>query len=133
MTCPRLSLPWACASLAIVVVVVFPVVGYWAYARHGTDGIEAAAVAASVCWLSATMALVVTGWPRDPSQAVVGTLVAIPLRLVLPLAVGALLDLRGGSMAAAGVFGLVVVFYLVTLAAETTLILCLKERATRTS
>jgi hypothetical protein len=128
-----LSLPLACVVLALIVTATFGVIGYIELVRHGPNGLEAAAVAASVCWLSATLALIVGAAFRDSPRAVVGTLVAIPLRMTLPLALGSVLDLRGGPLADAGVFGLIVDFYLVTMFAETTLILCLKERATHLS
>ncbi len=134
MRLPRLNLPLACLTLALIVAAVLAIVSHFESVRHGAVGVAAAALAAGVCWLSCTVALIVAAaTPRKSTDAVVGTLVAMSLRMGLPLIVGMVFDLSGGPLAAVGVFRLIVVFYLVTLAAETTLSLCLKERATRAS
>jgi hypothetical protein len=116
-----LGLAAACALLALSVLIVFPIVGYFAYAEFGTAGLEAAGVAASVCWIAATAALMLTGMIGKSPSAVSGILVAGALRFALPLLVGSGLQFVGGTLAESGVFGWIVVFYLLTLTVETTL------------
>jgi hypothetical protein len=105
--------------LTLSVAATLATAGYFASARHGVSGLTALGVAAGVCWVAATAALLVTVWLR--AHVVSGMLLAMPLRMGLPLLVGVALDSRGGPLADAGVFGWIVVFYLVVLAVETPL------------
>jgi hypothetical protein len=115
------SVAAACVLLTGVVIVAFPVFGWFGYTRSGIDGLLAAAVAAVVCWLGAFIALVITGVLRGTPQAVSGILAATLFRMGVPLAAGLLLSSFGGPLAKAGVFGMVVGYYLLTLVVETLL------------
>lgn len=84
-------------------------------------GIAATAVAAGVCWFGATGALLSTAFLRGSQFALHGLFGGMILRLGLPLALGMFLSSRGGGLAKAGVFGLIVMFYLLTLVVETLL------------
>ena len=129
MKVSALGLASACLLLAFSIVLAFPVVGYLAFVKFGLVGVVAAAVAAGVCWTAATLALVVTGILKQSASAVGGVLLASGLRFVLPLAAGAVLQTAGGALGRAGVFGWIVVFYLITLTVETTLgVLVLRNR-----
>jgi hypothetical protein len=89
------------------------------YPSHGAMGVWAAIVAAAVCWTSAGLALVVTAQPAKGPQAVVNMMLAMLVRMAGPLAIGAAMMLVGGPLAEAGLFGLMVVHYLVALLVET--------------
>ena len=90
----------------------------------------AAAVAAVVCWLGAVLALMMTSVvPTQPNGALSQLLLSIIFRTALPFGAGVLISASGGALADAGAFGLIVAFYLVTLATETTLSVGLINRA----
>ena len=116
-----LGLVSACVALALSVVVAFPVVGYVAYVKFGVAGIRSAGVAATVCWLAATVALVVTGFVKQSPNGVAGILVASALRFGLPLVAGVVVQNAGGPLADSSFLRWIVVFYLITLTVETTL------------
>lgn len=93
----------------------------WGNSKYGQPGIVAAVVAASVCWLCATAALVVAGRVAGTPNALNGQLASIGLRTVIPLIVAIALDGQVPYLAAAGFFGMMVPAYLVSLVAETLL------------
>ena len=117
----RLSVAAACALLALSAAVAFPVFGYAAYVKFGAAGICAAAIAVSVCWISATLALVLTGWTRNSPLELTGILVANGIRFGVPLLAGVTLQYGHLSLAEVGILGWFVVAYLWTLFVETTL------------
>ena len=82
---------------------------------------QAVAVAAVVCGLSGLAGLVVTLVWRGTAHGVAAALGGSFLGMVLPLATGIVLQRRGGELQGAGVFGWIVLFYLVALAAKTLL------------
>jgi len=104
-----------------VVLLALPVVAWIAHVRFGVDGVLAALVAAGVCWSAATLALVSAGLLRGPNAALYSMLFGMFFRLGLPLFAGVLLTRQGGPLSRAGLFGWLVVFYLLTLVAETVL------------
>jgi hypothetical protein len=116
-----LALGRACALLGLHVVVSFCVVGSFAYSKAGMAGLATAAVAAGVCWLAATLALILTTFAKNSAQRVSGMLIANAVRFGVPLVTGATLRTVSEVLAARGVFGWIVVFYLLTLLAETPL------------
>ncbi len=107
--------------LALSAAVAFPVVGYSAYVRFGTAGIVASAIALGVCWISATLALVLTGWTRNSPIELTGILVANGVRIGVPLLAGVTLHCGHANLAEARVFGWFVVAYLWMLLVGTTL------------
>jgi hypothetical protein len=113
----------ACAGLTLVVVAAFPVFAWYGYISAGTTGIAAAAVAAGVCWLGAMIALVIAGISDDPPKALSAVLAGMIFRLGLPLAAGLLLRQYVPSLAAAGVFGMILCYYFITLIADTLFLL----------
>jgi peptidoglycan/LPS O-acetylase OafA/YrhL len=114
------SLPLACAWLLAYVLVAYLVVGAIA-AQRFEIGWTSAAVAAAICWLSATLTLVATGLTRGPLRPFYGLLYGMLFGFAIPFAAGLYLTRSAPALASAGVFGLIVVFYLVTLAANTLL------------
>lgn len=113
------SLPACILALSGCVAIYFPVVAGVAMARSGTEAIYATLTAAMVCWFSASLSLVVVACFRDPRQRVIGVLGGMLIRMMLPLGAGLLLSRAGGQLAAHGIFGQIVAFYLFTLVVET--------------
>jgi hypothetical protein len=118
----------SCAWLTLIVAVALLIIGGALFATRGLDAAYAAAAAAALCWTGATAALVVTGLSARTSHAVQGHLLGMFFRLGLPLVAGLIFQKAGGRLADAGVFGLIVVFYLISLVAETLLTLQLIKR-----
>jgi hypothetical protein len=85
--------------------------------------IQAAAVAAIVCWFAATIALLVSAIGQNTPSAVPCLLGGTLIRMLIPGAVGVMIDAQRGPLAQAGVLGYIVVFFLLTLVVETGLLL----------
>lgn len=119
-----------CAILLAVVVVSFPFVGWVAYLRYGLAGVAASAVAAFVCSSAAILALVFTIVTRNTPNAVAGLFFSIFLRTCVPLLAALILLNSGGFLAESGIFGQIVVFYLLLLPVETVLAVRLMNRKT---
>jgi hypothetical protein len=107
---------WAWFTLGVVAFV--PLLGWYASAAHGSMGWISAASAGALCWAAGLAALAIVARTRGPN-AVSGLLLAMMVRLGGPLVVGIVIDSRGGALAEAGFFQLVVWMYLATLAVET--------------
>ena len=111
-----------CALLAVAVLAFFPLPGWYAHSLHGTNGLLAATVAAVVCWVSASAALLITALlPAHPETAVVRLLLSMAVRMGVPFAAGFLLTTSSYMLSSSGLFGLIVAFYLYTLLFETLL------------
>src|SRR5436190_18262854 len=111
----------SCLALTAVVLVALLIVGGVVGSTRGMSGVLAASTAAAICWFGSTIALVLAGFLSRSNQGVQGHLLGVFFRLGLPLVTGMILQRAGGPLAEAGVFGLIVVFYLITLVAETLL------------
>jgi len=85
----------------------------------------AAVIAAVACLLASASALVVTFILRGPATGVSGVLLGMMFQSGLPMASGVLLTSLGGPVADAGVFGMIVGYFLVTLATNTVLLVLL--------
>ena len=116
------------AVLTVAVASLFAIVSLFAFSRDGWVGVIAAAVAAWVCWTAASLALTLVILLRGPRHGVAGVLGSMIIRMALPLAAGVFLSSQGGQLAEAGVFGMIVIFYLFTLVVETWLSLSLIAR-----
>jgi len=99
------------ASLLIVSPVAF-----W---HHGLRGFLEAGVAALICLLSGVAALGVAWRCVRAGQPLLGMLLAMAIRLILPLMVCLLLSLRGMGADSLGFICYLLTFYLVNLAVET--------------
>ena len=111
----------SCGLLTVVLLAAYPLFAWFGYSQHGADGLLAAAVAGIVCWFGGIAALVLTTSVRSPEGAVSGTLLGMLFRMGFPLAAGVMLDRSGGALAAAGVLGMILLYYLLTLVVETLL------------
>jgi len=111
----------ACIVLTLVTLLALPAfagVGYW---RNGVPGIQAAGVAAAICWIGAMIALLLGGLMRGTENAVNGVLLGMLFRMGVPLGSGFALHQLSEGLAKAGVFGMILAYYFVTLLAETLL------------
>src|SRR5882724_8842460 len=111
----------SCLALTAVVLLALLFVGGVVANTRGMNGVLAASTAAAICWFGSTVALLLAGYTSRSNQAVQGHLLGMFFRLGLPLVTGMILQKAGGRLAEAGVFGLIVVFYLITLVTETLL------------
>lgn len=118
------SLLW----LLMVVVVIAGVLSYVGFARHGLAGAVAALVAGLICFLPSVVALLVTSFTTGTSNAVSGMFLGIFLRTVVPFGVSIFLVQAVAPLAESGLFGMVLVTYLVVLSVET----CLAVRIVQT-
>ena len=116
-----------CLLLSLAVGLAYPLIGLAASQKFGQTGWLAALVAALVCWFGSTTALVLTALLRGPQTALYSLLFGMVFRMGLPLVAGVVLSQQSPRLAAAGVFGCIVGFYLVTLVAETLLSLPLVQ------
>ena len=111
----------AAATLTLVVVVAFPLFAWFGHHSNGWSGVWAAGVAAATCWGGALTALVVGAMFGQGANAVSGVLLGMVFRMGVPLAVGMVFHRLGGTLAEAGVFGMILGYYFVTLVVETVL------------
>ena len=125
------GLLFGCAILLVVVLVSFPFAAWVTYLRYGTPGVAASAIAAFVCGSAAIMALVFTIVTRNTPNAVAGLFFSIFLRTFIPLLAALILSNSSESLAEAGIFGQIVVFYLLLLPVETVLAVRLMNRMTK--
>ncbi len=119
------TLASACIRLALIMAAAYPVVAFVAGQITGRPVWETAMVAVGVCYLSASLALVLFHFFRLSGNAVAGTLGATLVRLGIPMVVGIAATSAGGKLRDEGFFGLIVVFYLIGLAADTMLSLAM--------
>jgi hypothetical protein len=117
---PRPVMIRSTATLGLSLVTAFLVLGWTGYVRAGWSGVFAAGVASGICLASGVAALWVStrACARNGVQAVlIGTLI----RTGAPLVLGVILASRGGPLAEAGVFGMILICYLLMLVVETLL------------
>lgn len=113
------SLPWACAILAAILLVMFPCFAGYGYSTHGLVGVAAAAVAFGISLACGILALCVSAISQKLNQGLQGVLGAMFVRMGVPLVALFVLPKIGGPLVAAGVTGMVMAYYLITLTAET--------------
>lgn len=105
--------------LLLAVTVVFLCVSCFSYPRLGWLGVLAAGVSGLVCWLAASAALFATTFTAGSPHALSGTFLSIMLRTAVPFLVSLILIQTSKPLADAGLFGMMVLNYLVVLAVET--------------
>lgn len=113
------SLPQACGLLAAALLAVLPLFIGFGILRFGAAGAIAALVSCGVCFLAGVLALMITAISQRLHQGVQGILGAMLVRMSVPLLALFLLPQAGGPLADSGVAGMLIGFYLVTLAVET--------------
>ncbi|MHC2067286.1 hypothetical protein ACYFX5_07435 [Bremerella sp. T1] len=110
-----------CLWMLLGVLGVFPLFAAYGYTRFEINGIFAAATAASVVLLAMEAALLLTILFRDSEMKIQSVLLGMFFRAGIPLVFGMLMHKAGGPLAEAGLFGMILVYYLLTLAVETIL------------
>lgn len=114
-------LAWSCVALLFVFGLTFAGCAWVAGQRFGVRGVWAAAVAVFVVSTAQLASLIFLAVAQHPRLAVQAALGATLLRMALTFPVGLLLCQQQPVLAKAGLFGLIVVCYLVGLLFETIL------------
>jgi hypothetical protein len=112
----------ACLSLTLALLLVFPCLCAYAYPTYAGRGIAAAGVALGVNWCGGLLALLLIIGLRRGRWVLHGVLGAMIVRMFLPMVAGLVLVNCVRPLANAGVFGMIVVYYLVGLVVETFLV-----------
>ncbi|MCA9124201.1 MAG: hypothetical protein H6822_34140 [Planctomycetaceae bacterium] len=102
-------------------IITFPAFAIYGNQAHGRAGIVASVVAAFTCWVAGVVALAFVSAFRRSHNAFNGVGLAMVCRMMIPMAVGFVATKLSGPLAEAGVFGMIVGFYLVGLLVETLL------------
>jgi hypothetical protein len=123
------SLGAACARLAAVVIVAYPIVALIGEQIVKKPVWETAGLAAVLCWSSATLALMLFHHFRQVGNAAAGTLAGTLLRLGIPLLVGLVAIDASEKLRDERFFEIVLVFYFITLVADTMLTLAMARGA----
>jgi hypothetical protein len=89
----------------------------------GAEGLQAAAIAAVVCWLGAQFSLAIAALIGEGASLLSRIWLGMIARAMFPLVIGTALHIRNPGLNAAGLIFYVLVFYMVTLAADTALLL----------
>jgi hypothetical protein len=103
--------------------------GSIAHGRQGMMGSAAVAVAALTCGLSGVTALALAGILSGTRWGVHGILAAGLVRFLLPLLVVTASSAVQGPLSRAGLFGYMVIFFLIALVVETLLLVSLLRSA----
>lgn len=125
----RLSTAQRLAWLVGVVAVAYAVTAPIAFGEHGAIGVQAVSLAAGVSLLGASLAVVLASRHRGTPAAVAWILGGDMLAMALPLATGTIVSRQKGSLAEAGTFQWIVLFFLTTLLAKTILVAPLAQAA----
>ncbi|PQO42933.1 hypothetical protein C5Y93_24735 [Blastopirellula marina] len=120
-------------ALTIAVALPTPLLAWYAHTQHGAIGIQAVLFAAMICWGSSLGALTLIVTYRRSPYAMHAAMAGIGLRTGIPLAIGAFLKQAEGPLAEAGVFGMIMAYYLLTLLVETVLAARLLQSAANVS
>jgi hypothetical protein len=128
-----LRLGACCARLVGAMLLWAVPVSALAYERFGVNGLWASLVAGVVCLAAGLLALVATAVFRGPNAALWSLAFGLAFRMGLPLGCGLYLSRSQPLLAEAGVFGLIVAYYLFTLVVETLLSLRLTRSLTQSS
>ena len=107
-----------CGVTAIAAAVVFPI----ALVSSGVAGIAAAAVAMAICLGSGLLVFWLARYLSRPEAVMYQVLLGMMSRMGISLAACMVIYVRGGPLADAGLVYFLLVFYFVTLAAETALL-----------
>ena len=95
----------------------------WSYGFGGIAGLRSVGVAAGVSLLAAELALLVGGLFRGPAAAMYGMVSGMTVRMAVALLLGVALQLGATDRADRAMIFYLLVFYMVTLAIETGLLL----------
>jgi hypothetical protein len=117
------------ALLALFLAAVSAATGAVAARQYGNGAFAASALAAAVVWLAGSTALGIVASAKTPPQRLNAVLLAMLVRLALPMVAVVALSRSQNQLADNGVAGLIVVHYLAGLLLETWLSLRLASVA----
>lgn len=117
---PVRQLAVSVAILTVALAAAYPLFAAYGYHRHGTWGVVAASVAGLICWASCSLALACVALLQR-TQPIAGILGSMIFRMGVPLVFGIALQQGHDQLAAAGIFGTVLLYYLLSLVVETLL------------
>jgi len=109
--------------LGAAVLICLAIIGPAAYFRSGAAGLAAAGGAALACGAGAGVALFASLRLRGAPHLVTALAIGMFARMGIPLVAILAVQLLGGALAQVGFMYYVLMFYLVTLAVETALVL----------
>ena len=115
----------------MITVLAWPLFAVVGYARSGLAGILAALLAGGVCCVGALAGLLMAGRLGLGAHAVTGILLGMMLRMGIPLGACLVLLALGGPLVEAGALVMILVYYLLTLLAETWFLLRLTAAQAR--
>jgi hypothetical protein len=113
-------------TLVIFEILLFAVITPFLWIYGSEWSFAAAGTAAGSCLAPAILSLCTVHVFRDPKFALTGLLLGTTINMFIPLAVGIVIQLRGGPLSLNGFLYYLVFFYLLTLAVKTVLILPLR-------
>lgn len=125
------SLRRACGGLVLIAALAWPLFAAVGYARSGMAGILASLLAGGVCCVGAMSGLLMAGRFGVGAHAVPGILLGMMLRMGIPLGACLVLQTLGGPLVEAGALVMILVYYLLTLLAETWFLLRLTAAQSR--
>ncbi len=111
-----------CLAVVATGGVCLALAGPVSYLWSGPIGLGAAALASGCCCVGAMGALCVAPWFRGPHRLLASVLVGMSVRMGVALTAALIVQLGGGPLADAGFVYYLLVFYLVTLAVETVVV-----------
>lgn len=111
------------AFIALALLVVWLAVAPLAYGVSGMPGLQVSLLAALICWLGAQFSLLISLLIRGDEVIFQRLVLGMTARAMVPLVLGTGLQLKNAQLASAGLIFYVLVFYMVTLAADTALLL----------
>lgn len=106
------------AALSVAWLLVAPL----AYGVSGLLGLKVALLAALLCWLGALFSLTISAFIRGGVSVMHRMALGMTARAMVPLVLGVGLHLKDVELAGAGLIFYVLVFYMVTLTADTALL-----------
>lgn len=108
--------------LLLVASLLLAAIACFAYPRHGLIGLAAAGASLLVCLVPSCAALLLTGLTAGTSNAINGIFLGVFLRTAVPFLLTILLTQAISPLADAGLFGMVLINFLVMLTIETVLV-----------
>jgi hypothetical protein len=116
-----MSLLLACALVGLALAPVAGAFAWYGSTHSGMWGVAAALLAAAVCWISASLALVAVFVGQRLDAGIQGILAGMFFRMGLPLAAAMALKQNSPRLSEAGIFYMILGLYLVALVVETLL------------
>ncbi len=117
--------------LLVVLTIGATIAGYFMQQKQGEAGVIATICAAAICSVSGVGALVLTGYGTSQKDGLSYTLGSILIRTGIPLGLAVVISDTQPYLKEAGIFGIIVVLYLLTLALETLLSVRLLKKQTK--